>query len=170
VCIFIGWTAFVLVADTVMTYLSDKFYISSTGYCLFISNKPRAEERNARMLDVILFQVVGKILPKQKFHIWKINLQGTSFPLFYSRSNTFRSKWPSLWITTIPVGNYRLNILKYSLVSKVNVKQSHYRPGQVLRVPGVWGSQISRQSAHGADKVVSPTHRPPLPPRKYSWY
>jgi hypothetical protein len=31
-------------------------------------------------------------------------------------------------------------------------------------------ASISRQSAHEGGKVVSRTHRPPLPHRKYTWY
>jgi hypothetical protein len=57
-----------------------------------------------------------------------------------------------------------LHAERYTAASKKAI------PWQALRVPGGWGSQIFRQSAHEGGKVVSPTHQPPLPPRKYSWY
>jgi hypothetical protein len=44
------------------------------------------------------------------------------------------------------------------------VKQSHYRPWQALRVTEGLGSQILRQSAHEGGTVVSPAHWLPWPP------
>jgi hypothetical protein len=64
----------------------------------------------------------------------------------------------------------RLTVSENTLKVKVKVKQSVYRPEEALTVPESSGSQISRQSAQEGGKVVSPTHRPPLPPRKHSWY
>jgi hypothetical protein len=43
-----------------------------------------------------------------------------------------------------------------------------YRPQQTLSFRGGWRSQTWWQSAHEGGKFVSPTHRPPLPPGKYS--
>jgi len=46
--------------------------------------------------------------------------------------------------------NFKFYVRKVHTVSiaRIKVKQSHYMPGQALGVPGDWGSQISRQSAH----------------------
>jgi hypothetical protein len=46
---------------------------------------------------------------------------------------------------------------------KTKVTQSHYRPGQALRITAGSGSQISRQSTHEDGKIVSPMHRPLYP-------
>ena len=52
---------------------------------------------------------------------------------------------------------------------KLKLKQSQYRPGQALRVPGDWGSQISILSTLEGGNV-SHTLRPPLSLAKYFWY
>jgi len=39
-----------------------------------------------------------------------------------------------------------------------------------LGIQEIGASRISNQSAYEGGKVVSPTHRPPLPARRYIWY
>jgi hypothetical protein len=55
-----------------------------------------------------------------------------------------------------------------ALFKLVKSKQCNYRPGEVLVVPGGWGSQISRLLAHEGGKPVSPLHWPLLTPGNIS--
>jgi len=66
------------------------------------------------------------------------------------------------FISTLIFPRYSLYI--YNVKGKIMIKQSHYKPGQAMRVSEGLGSQTSRQLAHEGGKVVSPMHRPPLPP------
>jgi hypothetical protein len=52
-------------------------------------------------------------------------------------------------------------------IVKVKVNTSLYTPSGFQDVEV---QRISRVLVHASDKVVSPTHRPHLPPEKYSWY
>ena len=58
--------------------------------------------------------------------------------------------------------------LSHHITAKV--KESHYRPGQALMFQQVEHPRFQDNLAHEGGKVVSPTHRPHLPPRKYSRY
>ena len=61
-----------------------------------------------------------------------------------------RSRLVTQWINQL---RHRVSPIKWI---KVKVTQSHYRSGEVQRVPGSWRSQISRQSAHETCQPYAP--------------
>ena len=75
-----------------------------------------------------------------------------------------------VWLEIQNVQTIAYSFSVFCSKKSVPLQKGKALPLQALMVPGGWGFQISRQSAREGGKVVSPTHRLPLPPRKYSWY
>ena len=103
-----------------------------------------------------------------------ISIMLQSFPLKKVQMLGFSVSWPR-WqrlhrtceLTGLPVQRTYGCTLQY--IVKVKVKYPRYRSTWPRGVQQVKAPQISRHSAHESGKVVTPTHRPPLPPGIF-WY
>jgi hypothetical protein len=125
-----------------------------------------------------------------KLHpIWKKNQQNALFPtnkliklccirhisnnqVFIIRNTctvSFTVSWTyigslfAIRLCLIQHQNSRKYFHKLNRCCCTKVNQSLYIPAQAIRVPGSWGFQMSRQSAHEIGKLVRLTHWPSLP-------
>ena len=119
-----------------------------------------------RIVNIFSLKYLYKRVPDDGFY----KMKHVVCSLAINFVHPFHNWWPLLCTWYFFFSIFTVNgINRVVFVLEIKVKQSNYRPGQAQRVPGGWGSQISGQSAH-EDGKVSPTHRRPLSPRKYSWY
>jgi hypothetical protein len=159
-----------VVYDTVCNWKRERTY----RHVLLVSDNPKwtpfprnPEDESKKWKQAFHHHLRTQLTKVSAVQFRATQLQQVRPVYCWYRGTTWRQRLSSYKVLNVQcTTEFRYFVYK----NKVEVKQSHYRPGQTLRVPGGWGSQISRQSAHEGGKVVSPTHQPPLPPRKYSWY
>ena len=118
------------------------------AYCLLVWSASVFYSSPPKMFGIALLRNVAKYLPFSIQEDWRL-LLGT-----HQMQTPSWPDRPTSWKSNLS--------LKRSLYSP--------RPGQAVRVPVGWGSQIATQLAHEGGKFVKPTHWLPFLPRKYSWY
>jgi hypothetical protein len=68
-------------------------------------------------------------------------------------------------VQTVEVGGgHYMSKAALCLPCRTEITLSHYMPDRPFGLQEAEAQRICRQSAHEGGKVVSPTHRPPLPP------
>jgi hypothetical protein len=147
-----------------MTYLRlSDFFVLSEAFTFFPVCCSRSSSlRESRGEKNLVFSYVEHNLSYRHF---SSTLQKSEALLYGERLITRAQLWEEVdWTPYHNKGctNIQKTMQLHNLYRQKQ-NQSLYRPGEAVRVPGGWGSQMFRRSEHECGKVVSPKHRPPLP-------
>ena len=104
--------------------------------------------------------------------VFKEPLSMTGLSVFFSSSTLATCLLKSSYLITFHCPDntwckYSVTMYKFHRLRYSNFYSGLGRP---LGLEELEASRIFRRSAHEGDKVFSPTHRPPLPPRILPWY